>query len=103
MNDDDGLKEEDGVKAEEDGLKEEDGSDVNVSPEMSKSVETEDEGSGAKRGFPDDETDVLESPLLDSPSDDQIEPIDTEGVSTDVSIEFISLTDGPLVSLPRSD
>ena len=61
------------------------------------------EGIGAKRDIADDETEVLDLPLLDSPRDDPTEPIDNEGVFTDVSIEFLPLTDGPLVSLPRRD
>ena len=96
-----GLKDEDGFE-ENDGLKEE-GSNENESSEMSKSVETEDKGNGANRGIADDEIDVLDPPLVDSPSDDPIEPIANEGVFTDVSIEFLPRVEDPLVSLPRRD
>ena len=81
---------------EVDGLKEE-------SPEVSKSVETDVEGRGAKRGIADEETDVLESPLIAPPSDDPIEPSDNEGLFTDVRIVFLPLSEAPLASLPRRD
>ena len=68
---------------------------------MSKSVETEDEGRGAKRGIADEETDVLESPLNDPPSDDPIEPSDNEGLFTEVRIVCLALPEAPLASLPR--
>ena len=89
---------------EEDGLKEgEECSNENGSSELSKSLETGDVGDGAIGGIPGDKSNVLDPPLLDSPSDDSIEPTDNEGVFTGVVIEFLPLTDGPLVSLPRRD
>ena len=81
---------------EDDGLNEE-------SSKVSKSVETEDEGRGAKRGIADEETDVLESPLIAFPSDDPIEPSDNEGRFTEVRIVFLPLSEAPLASLPRRD
>ena len=71
--------------------------------EVSKSAEPDDEGSGAKRGIADEESDVLESPFIASPSDDPIEPSDTEGLFTEVRIVFLPLLEAPLVSLPRRD
>ena len=93
---------EDGLKDEEAWLKEDDGLNEGSS-KVSKSVETEDEGRGAKRGIADEETDVLESPMMASRSDDPIEPSDTEGLFTEVRIVFLLLLEAPVVSLPRRD
>ena len=71
--------------------------------EVSKFVETDDAGRGAKRGIADEVTDVLESPLMASPSDDPIEPSDTEGLFTEVRIVFLPLLEARVVSLPRRD
>jgi hypothetical protein len=71
--------------------------------EVSKFVETDDAGRGANRGIADEETDVLESPLMASPSDDPIDPSDTEGLFTEVRIVFLPLLEAPVVSLPRRD
>ena len=93
---------EDGLKDEEAWLKEDDGLNEGSS-KVSKSVETEDEGRGAKRGIADEETNVLESLLMASPSDDPIETSDNEGLFTEVRIVFLPLLEAPVVSLPRRD
>ena len=74
-----------------------------ASSKVSKSVETDDVDSGAKRGIADEEADVLESPLIAFPSDDPIEPSDNEGLFTEVRIVFLALSEAPLASLPRRD
>ena len=65
---------------------------------VSKSVETDDEVRVAKRGSADEETNVLESLLMASPSDDPIETSDNEGLLTDVRIVFLPLLEAPVVS-----
>lgn len=71
--------------------------------DVPKPVEAVDEGTAENKGIADEEIEVLGPLLLDFPRDDPMDPSDTDGVFTEVRIEFERLFEDSLVSLLRSD